>query len=219
MLNLRSIKFDDMDTRRDWNLILNSLTIDPSKAKTNFVEVPGRDGDIDITENLDGEVHYKNRSVQFHFLMMEGTHPERVELMRIITNYLHGRSRRIILPDDDTRYMVGRCTLSGILKNQSYMEFDVSANCEPWKYSTEEAVRTLPATATKKEHAVINLGRKTIVPDVTVSGSVSLEFGAYKTTLSEGSYKILDIKLKSGSNIFTISGNGSITFTYREAVL
>lgn len=219
MANLRSIKFDDMDTGRDWRLILTSMTIDPPEVKQNFVEVPGRDGDIDITENLDGEVHYKSRPAQFHFFMSEGTYEERVELMRVIRNYLHGRSRKIILPDDDTRYMVGRWTVSGILKNQAYTEFDVSGTCEPYEYSTEEAVRTLPATETKTEHAVVNLGRKTIVPDITVTGSVSLEYGAYKTTLSEGSYKILDIKLKSGSNIFTVSGNGSITFTYREAVL
>lgn len=216
---LRGVQFDDRHTATDWMLTLNSITIDPPEPKTEYVEVPGRDGDIDLTESLDGEIRYKNRTVSMHFIMTEGDVAARTALMDSIVNYLHGRQRRITVPDDQTHYMIGRCTVSGIEKNGAYSAFDVSCNCEPYRYAVLPAVRTIPAIETKKEYNLMNAGRKTLVPDLNVEGTVNIEFGTFKTSLSSGNFKLLDLKLKSGNNLITVSGSGTLTVTYREAVL
>ena len=51
----------------DWGLILSSQTISPPTPQINMVSVPMRDGSIDITETLSGDVKYDDRTLTFTF--------------------------------------------------------------------------------------------------------------------------------------------------------
>lgn len=67
---------------------------------------------------------------------------------------------------------------------------------------------------------LVNSGRLVAVPLVeVVGGSVALEFGTQTWTLSPGRHQLPDLRLKPGSNELTYSGTGTVTFSYREAVL
>lgn len=71
-----------------------------------------------------------------------------------------------------------------------------------------------------------NAGRLAVVPVVTVKGEVTLSYGNITQTLSTGTYTLPWLYLTPdkgpllpASHIVTCSGGGSVTFTYREAVL
>jgi hypothetical protein len=66
---------------------------------------------------------------------------------------------------------------------------------------------------------ICNTGTKTVCPVIIVTGTVSITDNGVTTELPEGSYKITDIRLKTGANVISVAGTGTVTFTYREATL
>lgn len=217
-MELRGVKFGDLNTA-ELNLILNEKAIKPPTPKTYYVSVDGRDGDVDMSEALNGEIKYNNTEASFKFLMTKGTPIERVDLMEDIVQRLHGQKLKIVLPDDSEHYLMGRVSIIETKATAALTEFKVSANCEPWKYSNVETVITKTATAAGINVTCTNNGRKTVIPELTVKGSVVVEFGNVKTSLSDGTFKILGIKFETGSHTLKISGTGTITIKYREALL
>lgn len=216
---MRGVKFDDYHSADDWDLILNSKTINPPTPKYVTVEVDGRDGNLDLSEALTGEVKYNNREASFGFILAEGSQSDREDLISTIVNAIHGKRKKIVEPDDPDHYLIGRCTVGEITNTRAYGTLFVSVDCEPYRYALTETVRTITATSTATEVVLTNNGRKTVVPTIVVTGSVSVEFDNTTTTLSDGSYKIASLTLKTGSKILKIKGSGTIVFSYREGVL
>ena len=55
--------FDGKDTYTEYGLLLASKSISLPEVRTNMIDVPGRDGLLDASEVLTGEVTYKNRTI------------------------------------------------------------------------------------------------------------------------------------------------------------
>lgn len=216
----RYFVFDNFNTYYDWNSILTSKTIDPPEAKTKYVDIDGMSGSLDLTESLAGEVTYKDRSVSASFWTNTGNRAERENLMCEIISQLHGKKIKIVEPDDPDHYFYGRAKVS-IKKNIiPYSEFSIDCTCEPWRYAIEETVRRLDIDSQVVTNMIFhNKGVKTLCPDIIVDGYVDIIYDGVKTSLTAGSYRITDLKLRQGSNIVGVSGIGSVTFKYREATL
>lgn len=211
---------DKFNTWYDWALVLTAKDITPPEPKTNYVEIDGASGSLDLSESLTGEVTYKDRTVSAAFWTSEGSRNDREKLINKIVSVLHGKKIKIIDPDDPEHYFYGRVNVKSRNNILPYAEFTIEAICEPWRYAINESERRVVVKSSTVTNAVINNnGVKTLCPVITVTGSVTITFEGTKITLSAGSYKISDIKLRQGVNIIGVSGNGSATFTYREADL
>ena len=55
-------------TGDDLDLVQEVKEIDPPTIQSYFVEVPGRNGLLNLTKGLTGDVTYKNRSLKFQYL-------------------------------------------------------------------------------------------------------------------------------------------------------
>lgn len=218
-MQLRGIRFGDIHTGTDWGLTLSSKSIDPPTPKTYFLSIDGRDGDLDLTEALTGDVKYENRNMEFEFVLTDGTYLERENLIQTITNYLHGKKLSITLDDDTSRYYTGRCEVSDISNSLAYGELTVSANCEPYKQKFLETVVSQSLTSTKTSVDLTNSGTKTLIPEIVVSGSVNIEFDETSVALSTGTYQIAELQLRTGTKVVQVYGSGEVSFKYREAVL
>lgn len=64
-----------------------------------------------------------------------------------------------------------------------------------------------------------NNGRLAMVPKLVVTGEVTLKCGNFTRALSSGTYYLPDLYLTPGTHQVICSGEGTATFTYREAVL
>lgn len=216
----RAFVIDKYNTYYDWSLFLTAKQIALAEPKTNYVELDGASGSLDMTEALSGEVTYKDRTISATFWTSEGDLASRGRLLRNIYTALHGKKVKIIEPDDTDHYFYGRVKVVPSVNNRAYLEFEIEAVCDPWRYANVESVRT----ATVKSQAVTNLvlrnnGSKTLCPEIDVVGTVKVGYNGVTTSLTTGTYKISDIKLKSGVNVIGVSGNGTVSFTYREAEL
>lgn len=209
----------DFNTWYDWNLILTAKDITPPEVKTNYVELDGMSGTLDLTEALSGEPTYKDRVITASFWTDKGNRAEREKLLRDITIALHGRKIEVIEPDDPTHYFVGRATIVSSKNILPYLEFSIEITCEPWRYAVDETVRRVTLRAWKTDVVISNEGAKTVCPTITVTDSAFVYFDGAKTTLTSGEWKLSNIKLRHGANVVGVSGAGTIQFDYREADL
>jgi hypothetical protein len=96
----------------------------------------------------------------------------------------------------------------------------IDCDCEPYKYQISPTVITRAISGTST--IILENSRKRVVPEVKVtSGSgLTVTFGSGSVwTLASGSYLLPELELKEGDNPVTVSGTGSITFTYTQAKL
>lgn len=215
----RFFVLDKYNTWADWNLVLTAKDITPPEPKTNYVSLDGMHGTLDLTEALTGEVTYNDRTISASFWTCEGTPTDRARLLKTITTALHGKKIKVIEPDDPYHYYVGRLMIKKSANVLAYLEFDVEIICEPWRYDHTESERKIDVTGNTVSVVICNNGVRTLTPVVNVTGEVRITCDGATVTLNDGSYKITNLKLHQGANVFEVSGNGSVTFVYTEADL
>lgn len=219
-MEMRHFYFGKYHTWNDWGLVLTGKSIPDPEPKTNYIELDGVSGSLDITEALTGEVAYNDRTIAATFSASRGTYQEREAVRRQIAAAIHGRKVQIIEPDDPEHYFLGRVIVKDGTRHASYSTFTLEAVCEPWRYAMEESTRRVEVTAANPQDVVFhNSGVKTLCPDIQVEGSVTLTFEGGTVDLQTGTYKVADIKLRQGDSVVGVSGAGAVTFTYREATL
>lgn len=210
---------DKFNTWYDWRLICTAKDVTPPVPKTNYVDIDGMHGTLDLSESLTGEVAYKDRTVTASFWTDEGSYKDRVALMHDITAALHGKKLKIIEPDDLDHYFYGRIRIHSVRHTLAYTEFSIEATCDPWRYSLFEIERPVSVSNSTVDVVIINNGVKTLCPVITVSGNVTISNDTVETTVETGSYLITNIKLRHGHNLIKVSGTGSVIFAYTEGDL
>lgn len=210
---------DRFNTWYDWRFILTAKNVTPPDPKTNYVNLDGMSGTLDLSEALAGEVAYKDRTLTASFWTDAGTFAERAKLIKTIIAALHGKKIKIVEPDDPEHYYYGRVKIKSTNNIVPYAELSITATCDPWRYSLQETKRRIDVNGSKVSAVIHNNGVKTLCPTITVTGSVTITHNDVTASLTAGYYKITDLKLRQGLNIITVSGEGSVTLTYREADL
>lgn len=210
---------DKYNTWYDWRLTLTEKNVTPPEVKTNYVELDGMSGTLDLTEALTGEATYADRTVAATFMCSEGTFYDRVRMMQDIITALHGKKVAIVEPDDPGHYFLGRARITPAAGNHAYTEFELEAVCEPWRYAINETERRVDVASSSVNVVIRNEGVKTLCPTIAVTGSVTISFGDFSQELTTGVYKITDLRLRHGVTVIGVTGSGTVTFTYREATL
>lgn len=211
----------------DWHSILEDKGIGEAEPKINLVELDGRDGSLDLSEALTGEVTYKDRVVSPKFWTDYGTYKDREKLLQDITRTLHGKKVKIIEPDDPDHYFYGRIIVKSKSNNLAYATFTLEATCDPWRYAINETERVVDLDFNVSLDVVLNnYGAKTVCPEIIVDykghsvEEISFTYNGVTIPLTAGTYKISDLKLRPGATVVNVSnGYGIITFKYREADL
>lgn len=221
---MRKMIFGTYDTAEVGLWTLTEWELTPATPLTNFVEVPGRAlGPLDMSAVLtDGEPRFGQRTLTAVFESSEGTREEREQRISQMVNWLTGWRVNITVPDKPDHYLTGRLTVEKLYNDEAHGSVQVTATCDPWFYSVAETKVTLTAEATAREAVLLNTGRLTVVPLLVITGtdaSVLLQFGQASWALGPGSYKLPDLVLPQGGGVLTYSGTGTLTLTYREAVL
>lgn len=218
-MNRRAFIIDKFNTWHDWRLTLTAKDTTDPEPKTNYVELDGASGTLDLTEALTGEVAYNDRTVVASFWSSEGTRQEREAVVKKITAALHGKKVKIVEPDDPDHYFLGRVMLKNLERSMVHVAFDLEASCDPWRYAINETERRVQLTTEGTDVVINNNGVKTLCPEFEVAGTVTVEYDGATAELTNGTYKIADVKLRQGVNVIGLSGSGTVVIKYREAGL
>ena len=221
-MNKRAVIFGTYNTATEGLWTLTALTFSDPAYDQNFVKIPGSSLTLDMSTVLsDGEPTYSQRTLTATFESSEGDRMARKSRIDAMTNLLDGRRLDIILPDDPDHFLTGRVSVQMVYSDLAHSSVRLVAICDPWRYNTQETVVTLTASTKEKTALLSNLGRRTVVPTLMVTGEVLLKFNNTTHTLSAGTYKVPAIFLNTGAHeiIYSTPSTGSVTLTYREASL
>lgn len=217
----KGIKFDNIHSFYDLNLFLSGLDIPPAKVKTNFVDIPGGDGSVDLTE-AHGEVKYYDRECKFTFTMNPagGLSDADYEAKKTeVSNAINGRRFRITLDKDPEFYYLGRVFVDEYQSNKRLRQIIVGATVKPYKFHQEETVLAFALSETGNAVEILN-GRRSVCPVITCTNNdTMIKFKNTSYSLSAGTQKVLDIRLEEGINNMVLSGKGSITFKFQQGEL
>jgi hypothetical protein len=215
------VYFDDIHSFYDLNLILAPFMMPPALPKTSYIDIPGGDGSLDLTE-AHGEVKYYDRDCKFTFTMNPSDDLSETafeEKKTEVSNLLNGKRCKITLDKDSEFYYIGRCIVEEYLSDKRIRQIVVSARVSPYKYRQAETVVTFDITDTETEYIIIN-SRKPVSPSITCTDDdTTISFGSKTVTVSAGTYEFLDLRLTHGVNKVYMSGSGQVTFKYQEGEL
>ena len=216
----RGIILGSYDTAaRGWTL--TSWELSAAQRKENLVDKPGGHGFWDLSTVLtDGEPVYEARTLTATLESSEGDRLSREAEIDTMINWLDGWTVQIVLPDRPLQYISGAVHVERLYNDPAHASVALTVTCDPWRYNAAETVVTLTAATEAQTADIVNPGRRSVVPLLTIAGgTVNLAFGASSWALSPGDYQLPDLRLTQGTHQLTYSGAGTIKITFREAVL
>lgn len=110
----------------------HSYSIEPPTPRTNIVDVPGRNGALDMTDAL-GRITYQNRRVTFSGIFTGNAEAWHGKISELLNKY-SGQTIKVVFGNDPRYFWSGRCTITHerIEENQYGVTFNLDA--EPYKY-------------------------------------------------------------------------------------
>ena len=213
---MSDIRFGTKWAHADYGLIVAPYAIPMPEPQTNFVEIPGRDGALDLSEAF-GTVRYADRVIA---LTLYARAPFDT-LVSAFAADVHGRRMNVIFDRDPTFYYDARITVEDVERHVGYCELSLKCRAKPYKLEHFETTITILPAGT----ALVTLSntRMPVVPTITVSAEMTLAFTiagrGYTINLAAGSHVVPSLVLVEGDTEVEIIGTGSITFTYRKGAL
>lgn len=125
------------NTWEDWYLIPTSRPVfSPPVIKQTTVELPGRDGHLDISEIVTGYPTFSNRSGSIEFLVDNG-HAEWFEIYTMVSDFLNGKMLKAVLEDDPDYYYEGRFIVEGWASSKNNSTITFKYDVSPYKKNCE----------------------------------------------------------------------------------
>jgi predicted phage tail component-like protein len=213
---MNTVTFGTKNSYEDFGLILRPKTRPKPSPRYEYVSIPARNGDLDLTEAF-GDVFYENLSFPLEFNVIDPINTWDSKL-REITNYLHGKKMKVIFSDDPDYYYLGRITINELSSDRNLGLLSLECNFEPYKYKNEVTVKEY-AVSEGNTYTFTN-GRMKVVPTLTLSAAMTISFNGNSYSLNAGTYKALEIEFTEGNNDITITtGNGTLKAEYQEGDL
>ena len=213
---MSDIRFGTKWSHADYGLIVAPYAIPMPEPQTNFVEIPGRDGALDLSEAF-GTVRYADRIIP---LMLYARAPFDAAISAFAAD-VHGRRMNVIFDRDPTYYYDARVTVEDVERHAGYCELSLKCRAKPYKLEHfETAITVLP---TGSATVMLTNTRMPVVPTITVSAEMTLAYTiaavVHTSNLAAGSHVVPSLVLLEGDTVIGITGTGRITFTYRKGAL
>lgn len=209
---MRSIRIGNYDTYDDFNLILIGKKIGTPKVKRKTISIEGADSELDYTEFF-GEPKYDNRTLDFKFQLLSAP-ADFIDVHSRVANALNGQKVNIVLPDEPDFYYVGRVEVSDLETEKNQAFFEISCDCEPYKY--KENVTVVSQAVSGSATIVLDNLRKRAVPTITTDAEFTFTWGKFSATVAAGTFLLPELELVAGSNTVTVTGTGNVAFEYQE---
>lgn len=201
-------------TGNDLDLVQEKKEIGKPDIQSFTVQVPGRNGLLNLTKGLTGKVNYYNRSLSFQYF---GTGKrERLLWLDFYMSRLHGQTIRIIDDDYPGHYYEGEASVETEL-NGNYITITLEVDAQPFRLKLQPTIYSRSISGSTK----IRLYNESIpaVPEITVTKDTTIDFKDNSYTLEPGTYVAESLELSGGVNDLTVSGSGVITFKYQEGAI
>lgn len=213
---MNQITFGQKKSYDDYGLLLETYEINPPEVRTSYVDVPGADGSLDLSEAIADRPIYSNRSLTFEFTILS-PRSEWEAKASMLRSDLHGKKMRVFEPDDTNHYYVTRLSVGLLKRDGEIATVSVTGTAEPYKYKNNPTTVAVLSTETSQQVILPNADMP-VVPTITTSASITILFESNNFALSAGTYQVAII-LEKGENTLTVTGDSQVSFMYQEGVL
>ncbi len=233
------VTFDErIHTWRDWGLNLVSIYIPMPDPKNQIRDIPGGDGNIDLTE-INGRPAYNDREgVELAFDLMDEDYKVWFMKYSEFAKEIHGKKVKMVLDDELDHYYMVRLNLDGQKTNSVYGEITLSGTAEPFKYdhvaSNEPwkwdsfnfrtgVIRNLrDLVISNTNHTVKILGAGIDNPPVFIvseANNLKLTHEGRTYVLKVGRNRFPAVRVGEEDVTLTFSGTGKLSIEYRGRYL
>lgn len=210
---MKGIRFGNNHSFDDLHLVLSTMKIPPAKPKTSFIDLPGADGSVDLTEAF-GRVKYSNREASFTFTVLPNQNFEQVK--RFVCGKINGSRMKILVEKDPDYFWNGRCYVDEYNSDAALNQIVVAAILDPYKLKETETFSF--SSSTDERNADFHIkGDFPVTLEWQFTKETSIKIGTDLQKFSPGKYRMYDIE--PGTFNFTYSSNGDFTVSYQERAL
>ena len=142
-------------------------------------------------------------------------------LVSLVVNQFAGQLCRVTLTEDPALYAVGTLEAAPTydpLTGKGTLELSCTDG-DAFLYHTEETVVSVSGGGT----VVLANDYMPVVPVITVTSETTLRWAidgeSFQKTVSAGTWEIPELELRHENNTVSITGEGTVTFVYREGRL
>lgn len=126
-----------VNTWTNWHLIPSTRPVMAQPTPVyNYVDIPGADGSMDITDYLIGRPTYSDRQGSFDFYV-ENDYGDWFSRSKEIAEYLNGRVLRMSLEDDPEHYYEGRFFFKQWTPDASHSRVTIEYRVKPYRYTSD----------------------------------------------------------------------------------
>lgn len=206
------INFDTKHSYHDWGVLLEDTHISPPLPKRYIVDVPARNGILDLTPELTPIMRYETRTLTVTFRVKAGGWST---LMSVIYGEIHGKTMDIISDLDPDWHWHGFVTVDDFSSDERTGVLVIKAEVNPFKLSN------IPTVLEIDGDGELNCfcERMEVNPTITVTDNATIEFNDSSVALEEGTYIVNDFLFLNGNNILTVTSEGTTTVTYTNGRL
>lgn len=225
-----SVIFGEHHSWKDWHLIPSAPpVIPPPKPKVNYLEIPGTNGSLDISEILTGVPTYDNRTGSMGFIYLTEFGSSR-RMYETILNSVHGKRLKVILTDDPEYYYEGRVSVKEYSISAQYSGFSFDYTFDPFKLRVHESPGYSNLAVDGERVIYLNTGGSPmlVTPVVTVNAvngltGVLARPGKQDVTIhfpsGVSSARYPGLTIGEGGGVLTVTGTGTISLEIRGGSL
>ena len=199
--------FGEKRSKEDYAAIMNYARITTPTVKENYVDVPGGNSSLDLTEAVSG-ITLNDGQISFKFTFLQDGDRSRMK------NDLHGKKLRIILEREPEYFYEGRLSCKEGEYTGNIYELYIDARVAPYKQEVRMTEHTKEVISA--QDILLMNDRMPAMPSITVTGDVRVTYNDITVRLSDGTYAIPEITLYEGMNRLHVDGRGSIRLEYRK---
>lgn len=209
------VSLNGIDIYSKYKIRLEEFNIEMPEPKLVKVSIPGRNGDLDMSEALSGFVNYSNRIITIK-LGLTGDETEIENKRQSIISLVCGKKVKIEF-SHLKGYFTGRTNIKTITRETYHNTMTINFDCEPFRLEVSDTTQTITLEATAKNYTFIN-SFMPVQPTIETSATATLKFGTKIFNLQKGVHN-LGIVFIEGNNIINATGTGTMKVTYRKGVL
>ena len=206
------ITFGSKHSYNDWGVILEDTHISPPVPKRYIVDVPARNGILDLTSQLTPIMRYESRTITFTFRVRPGGWDT---LMSTIYGDVHGKTMDVVSDLDPSWHWHGFVQVDDFSSDERTGVLTIAVDADPFKLAN--APTTVSTSGSGSITCVCD--RMELTPVIDTTASATIEFGDISAAVDAGSHIINDIIFVEGNNTLTITSTGDTTVTYTNGRL
>lgn len=198
-----------------YQVVIERFEIGVPEPKLVKVSIPGRNGDLDMSDALTGYLNYGDREITVQ-IGITGDEARCEEKKNQVLERTVGKRVRVSFTHLDG-YFIGRCTLKSITREIAHYTMTLSFICEPYRYDKSSTIIKVTLTDQYQEIVCKN-SLMPVTPEIEVGETAMIIYGTTTQTFVKGKHT-LNTTFFEGNTTIKAKGKGELKIMYRKGVI